>query len=202
MDIPYSGSLTKEEFKDLVTLGQRPILKKSSAFIDIWIILLVLGVSILLTGLWTMFTAENVPGSFVFIALGVVVLIFSGKFRKAVDQAWEQYKKTDLRREGRVTDHYFEIRNSTGNAQVFWTGISGYGEYRNVLVLFQGQVGYPFSARFFRTETDWQEFRKFVMGKFPMSHRVPEGLNLASNWYIWLLIIIAIIGLIILQDSK
>lgn len=200
MNIPFAGSLTKEEFKDAVKLGQRPLSKKSVAFIDVWVILLLLGAGVIVMGLRMLFITENLPGGFVVVMLGIIVLIFSLKFQKAVDQTWAQYKKTDLRREGSITDEYLEIWNSTGNSQVFWTGFSGYGEYNGVLVLFQGPIGYPFSARFFRTETDWQEFRKFVTGRFPVSHRVQDGLNLSSNWYIWLLIILAIVGLLILQD--
>ncbi len=202
MNIPFAGSLTKEEFKDIVKLGQRPVSKKSTTFIEVWVIFLLLGLGIIAVGLRMLFTTENINGGIMVMAVGAVFLILGMKFQKAIDQAWEEYKKTDLGSEGNITDEYLETRNSMSHSQVLWNGFSGYGEYRNVLVLFQGQVGCPFSARFFQTETDWQEFKKFVSSKLPISHKVQSSLNLSPNWFTWLLIILSVIGLIIYLDSK
>ncbi len=202
MNIPFAGSLTKEEFKDVIKLGQRPVSKKSAMFIDVWLIFLVLGLGLMGIGFRMMFTTENTGGGIAIAVVGMICFVLGLKLRTAIDQAWEQYRKTDIHREGSLTDESLELRTSTGHSQLLWTGFTGYGEYHNVLVLFQGQVGYPFPARFFQTESDWQEFRKFAWGKFPISHQVTSGLNLSSNWFIWLLLIISIVALLILKDAK
>ena len=205
MNIRFEGSLTKEEFKDTAKLANCPVLKKSGFTMDLWIILLLAGVGLIAFALRMLFIEANMSSGVLVAVLGAIVFSFGMKSRKAIDRAWDEFQKTDLRREGIVTDDYLEIRSSAGNSQAFWPGFSGYGEYRNILILFQGGVAYPFSSRFFQNETDWQEIRKFISDKLPLTHKVQPGPINSSNWFVWFMIILSVISLIfyaILQETK
>ena len=43
MDLRYSGKLTKEEYLAYVKLSNRPILKKNSSHIDMWVLFVYIG---------------------------------------------------------------------------------------------------------------------------------------------------------------
>lgn len=54
-----------------------------------------------------------------------------------------------------------------------WTDLIGYGEYRNVMILFHDPgVGVPFARCFFESEAAWESFRALVAGKLEVSNRV------------------------------
>ena len=186
MNIKFEGSLTKEEFKDSVKLANRPI-KENNVNIDFWVVLVLAGTLLAFAGLRLLFASQNTGLGVFLLAGGVVLFMFGMKLRAAVDRAWEELQKTDAKREGLITEEYLEIRNSVSNSQNLWTGFNGYGEYRNLLLLFQGNVAYPFSIRFFQNETDWQEFRKFVVSKLPMTHQIQSNMMNSSNRLLLLL---------------
>jgi len=191
MNIRFEGSLTQAEFKDAVKLANRPLLKNMGFHLDLWIILFIAGVVIFAIGLRMLFAEGNLSSGVMVLVLGAIVFSFGMKTRNAIDRAWDEFQKTDTKREGMITDDYLETRSSVGNSQTLWTGISGYGEYQNVIVLFQNGVAYPFSSRFFRNETDWQEFRKFISNKLPVTHKIQTGFVNSSNWLVWILLMLS-----------
>ena len=203
MNIKFEGSLTKDEFKSTVKLANRPILKNPGFRFDLWIILLIAGVVIFAIGLRMLFVEGNLSSGV--MVLGAIVFSFGMKTRNAINRAWDEFQKTDTKREGVITDNYLETRSSVGNSQTLWTGISGYGEYQNMIVLFQSGVAYPFSVRFFENEADWKEFRKFISSKLPVTHKVQPGFINSSNWFVWLLLILSVALMIfyaILKETK
>ena len=205
MNIRFEGSLTKDEFKNSIKLANRPILKYTGFHFDLWIILLLAGIVIIAYGLRMLFIEEKMSSGVMVAVTGAIVFSFGMKTRKAIERAWDEFQKTDTKREGVITDDYLETRSSVGNSQTLWTGISGYGEYQNMIVLFQSGVAYPFSPRFFQNETDWQEFRKFISNKLPITHKVQPGFINSSNWFVWLLLILSVALMIfyaILKETK
>jgi hypothetical protein len=105
---------------------------------------------------------------------------------------WEKNDAFRIRREGLVTDKYIEIHTLTSQTKLLWSDFNGYGEYQDVVVLYQGDlIAHPFSARFFQNDGEWQQFKSIVTVKLQLTHRVNEFSR--DNLFVYLLILIAII---------
>jgi hypothetical protein len=205
VNITFEGTLTKDDFKSTVKLANRPILKTSGVHIDFWVALISFGLILIAIGLRMMFGNGNTGFSALVLVAGAVFFVLGLKTRNAVERAWEQFQKTDMKREGVITDDYLELRSSISSSQTQWSGFSGYGEIEDGIVLFQNAVAYSFPARFFQNQADWQRFREFVSHRFPMTHKVQSGRLHAGNWIIWLLLLLSAaitIWINFLQDAK
>lgn len=196
MNIQFEGSLLKEEFKEAAKLMNRRVLNKGGGHLDLWIALVALGGVLSLAGLRILFFDKNIGMGALVLSLGAVLFVLGMKLRTAVDRAWEESQKTDTCREGNVTDEYIEIQSAVGNSQILWTGLNGYGEYHEIILLFQGNLAFPFSSRFFKNNEEWQEFRNLVARKLPVTHKVSAGLVNSSNWFIWSIMILFMISIL------
>lgn len=172
MNIKFEGSLTKDEYKSAIKLADRPLLTGIGIRLDLWMVFFVVGLVTFVMGLWILLGDSNLISGIIAAILGAVVFLLGLKYRNALDQAWNEFQKTDTKREGVITNDYLETRSSTYHCQILWEGISGYGEHQNVIVLFQGELAHPFSPRFFQNDSEWQEFKKFVTGKFTLTHKL------------------------------
>jgi hypothetical protein len=124
--------------------------------------------------------------------------------RTALDRAWEESAKNNPKLEGIVTDEYLEIRGPDGMSQVFWTAFSGYGEASQILVLIRDTTGYPFSARFFQSEADWQEFRKFIASKLNTTHKLDRNFFRTPTILLagWIIVSIIMVVLVLRAGAK
>jgi hypothetical protein len=109
-----------------------------------------------------------------------------------------------MRREGVINDDGIESSTPKGSSRLEWADFSGFGEYKDVFVLFQGtSVGTVFSRRFFQSDEDWRQFKDFAAQKLKRTHQVKldrtylDKENFKTNWLVWLLLIVAIIAMLI-----
>ncbi|MEO7838488.1 MAG: hypothetical protein ABIU06_03985 [Anaerolineales bacterium] len=202
MNIKFEGSLTKEEFKNAAKLLNRPVSKKTGLNIEAWIILMIIGFGLIAVGIRLLFVEQNIGTGSLFATVGVVIFSYGMKVRTAIDRAWEESQKNGARYEGTITDEHLEARSSLGNSQTFWTAFSGYGEYRGIIILIQGNTGHPFSSQHFQSQGDWQEFKNFIANKLQLTHKIDVNFWTPANLYVLAIIIFSAIMVILVLLRK
>ena len=210
MNLKYSGKLTKEEYLAYLKLCNRPILKKNSSYLDVWILFFFAGVIISLTGLVTFYLQRNSSGSsslpwvLTQFVIGIVLIALGLKFRGAISRFWEENKDVISIFNGMVSDDAVEMFTPNGSLKVNWSELTGYGEYKDLIVLFKPPVfAIPFLERFFESQEDWLAFRKVVVSKLALTHQVDQGTHSKRNIvYVLLSIALIIVYLYIFVKSR
>ena len=210
MNLKYSGRLTKEEYFTYMKLCNRPILKKNSSYLDIWILFFFAGVIILLTGLVTFYLQRNSPGSsslpwvLTQFVIGIVLIALGLKFRGALSKFWEENKEVISIFNGMVSDDGVEMFTPNGGLKVNWSELTGYGEYKDLIVLFKPPVfAIPFLERFFESQEDWHAFREYAVSNLDLTHQVGQGIHSKRNIaYVLLSIALIIVYLYIFVKSR
>jgi hypothetical protein len=177
VELRFEGILTKDEFLNTSRLATRPLAnrplarKKVVITFDLWPVLTAMGVVLVATGIWQM--AQMQQANIISLMLGLVLFVFGMKLRAAPQTLWEQNETFREQREGRITERAVEIHTPTGQARLLWTDFVGYGEYEDIVVLFQDPAfGIPFPKRFFRSEAEWNAFTAMVTRKLQVSHQI------------------------------
>ncbi len=191
MEIKLDGALTKEDFLRAMKLANHPILKKGQ-WVEIWILLLAAGAIMIGAGILGMAVMmEYFPAEIVLIAFGMIFVFIGLRLSRAAAEQWEKIEGLRAHREGVVTDDYIEMSMPTSQHHIQWKEFNGYGEYQEVVVLFQGtSLATPFSRRLFQSDSEWRQFKSLAAEKLPLSHQVNPARP--GNLLVWLLIIIAI----------
>ena len=194
MDIRFGGVLTKEEFLAAIKLSNRPISPRTR--IDLWILLVLAGLALVGIGVWLAFSEQALyPIAFLIFIVGLVLFVIGFKLRATFDQLWDKNDAYRVRRDVTANDDFIEIHNSSGQVQLRWQDFSGYGEYQEVMVLFQGPtISHPFPKRFFLNEMDWPQFKALVVKKLPLTHQVTALER--PNLLVWIILILAVIMLL------
>jgi hypothetical protein len=191
MEIQFEGSLTKEDYLDMVKLSSRP-LNSSWLRIDLWLLLVSFGVVLVFGSIWLLLLKHTETG--ILLAVGVVLLVIGMKIKTAPRNLWKQNEALRAPQRGTVSDDAIQFMSSFGESRFEWAAISGFGEYKETILLFQSNtMVIPFPKRFFNSKEDWDRFRQLVMEKLPVSHQVVK-LSLKEA-LIYLLIAVAIISL-------
>ncbi|MCD4738058.1 MAG: YcxB family protein [Anaerolineae bacterium] len=108
---------------------------------------------------------------------------------------WEQNEVLRVHKEGSITPETLEIRTLQGQWRLLWTDLTGYGEYRDVVVLFMGPgAPIPFPRQFFRSQEEWDVFRAMVAENLELSHRVTSIEK--SRILLFTIILVAILALV------
>lgn len=204
IEIPFEGTLTKNEFLSVSKLVRRPVTKNRIVF-DVWVALVIVGVVLMAFGIWDTATvgrrASAQPNSvswLVLFVVGAMALMIGIKVQRMPEKQWNQNEMYRVRRHGKITDRGIEIHTPLGQTKFLWANITGYGEHRGILVLFQGTaIAVPFPQRFFASEEDWSLFRSVVTGKLKITHQVTEASISISQIPIYVLILVVVIALLI-----
>ena len=203
MEIRFGGAVTKDEYLQFVKLTSHKIRSHTSFTVDMWLLLVLTGSLLVLSGGWLAFFGSQIWGLYLFVA-GLFVVIVGVRLRESTEKFWQENEIFRVRREGVITEDGIESSTPTGFSRLKWEDFSGFGEYMNVFVLYQGTaLGTVYSQRFFQSEEDWQQFRTFAMQKLKRTHQVKldraaqwKG-NSKPKWVVWLLLIVAIIAMLI-----
>jgi hypothetical protein len=181
MNLRYSGKLTKEEYLAYVKLSNRPILKKDSSHIDMWVLFVSVGSFLSLIGLVALLqgsstNSSSFPWHLPQLIIGIIMIGLGLKFRGALSKYWEENKESLSNVNGMISDDNVEIHTPNGKLQVDWSELDGYGEYMEMIVLYKPPVfAIPFLERFFEKQEDWHTFKKFVVDNLALTHRVNQG---------------------------
>lgn len=203
MEIRFSESMTKEEYLQAVKLGTRRIRTRTSYTIDMWLLQILGGSMLLLSGSWLAFFKMQAWGIILFVA-GIFMVVLGVKLRQTAEDFWQKNEYLHMRREGVIHDTGMESTTLKGFSRLDWEDFSGYGEYKDVFVLFQGtSLGMVFSRRFFKSDEDWQQFKNLAAQKLQRTHQVKQDHtqldrgDVKKNWVVWLLVAGAIIAMLI-----
>lgn len=199
MNLRYSGKLTKEEYLAYIKLCNRPIAKKNSSFIELWVLWVSFGSFLLLVGLAALLQkgASN-SGSFPWyipqLVFGVISIGLGLKFRGALSKYWEENKESIANFSGVISDENIEMFTPNGTLKVDWSELNGYGEHMELIVLLKPPVfAIPFVERFFENQEDWHAFKKFAADHLALTHRVNQGARSRSGLASILLAVAAIL---------
>jgi hypothetical protein len=200
MEIPFEGTLTKDEHLDAVQIAKKPIPGEGKIVLEPWRALVVIGGILTPISIWQMFlviTQSQGGGiaGLLLLVIGVFIIMLGVRLRATPHQLWEQNASLRERRAGKITDDAVEIITSLGEFRLPWTSLTGYGEYKEIIVLFQGALNMPFPKRFFENEETWDSFRSLVAEKLEISHRVVPIKR--SQILLYLIIAIALIALLV-----
>ena len=199
MEIHFHGTLTKEDYLDLSKLGARPAFRKAGRYtIDMWLLLVVAGAAMVSVGLWQLIPILEATGAVVWlslIVLGVLALTAGIQLRRAPLRVWEQHESVRAHREGCITSETVKISTWHAQWKLPWADLTGYGEYRDVVALFEGPgAPIPFPKHFFEGEEDWDAFRGIVAEKLAVSHRVTSAGVLQLLVFVLVLVAIALMA--------
>lgn len=209
MNLRYSGKLTKEEYLAYVKLCNRPIVKKNSSYIEMWVLWVSFGSFLLLVGLVALlqrstFNSSSFPWYIPQLIFGVISIGLGLKFRGALSKFWEENKESLSNFSGVISDENVEMFTPNGNLKVDWSELNGYGETMDMIVLLKPPVfAIPFVERFFENQEDWLTFKKFVTNKLALTHRVNQGTRSRSEiTYILLAVAMIIVFVYIYIKSR
>ncbi len=192
MEINIKGTLSKEEFLKTAVLANHPILKKNRYRLDLWVILLFSGLLLIcLSVLGVIADPDYYPLVLVGTIAGLILITIAVKLRNAVSQLWKtRYASDPPQFEGRITEEFIDLHDPTSQARYLWSNFTGYGEYREIVVLVRDSLAFPFPRHFFQSESDWQQFKALVQEKLPLTHQVKP--IRPGNILIWLLLLFSI----------
>ena len=209
MDLRYSGKLTKEEYLAYVKLSNRPVLKKDSSHIDMWVLFVYIGSFLSLIGLVALLqrissNSSSFPWYLSQLIIGIIIIGLGLKFRGALSKYWEENKESLSNVNGVISDDNVELYTPNGNLKVDWSELNGYGEHMKMIVLYKPPVfAIPFLERFFERREDWDTFKKFVINNLALTHCVNQGTSSKSKTaYILLSISMIIIFLYLYLKLK
>jgi len=197
MEVQFEGILTKDEYLNLSKLATRPIFKKKGMFaFDLWLLFVVIGTIMFVASVWQFIAVRESITIWLFLFLvGLIVLVIGFKLRAAPHKTWEQNEVLRVHREGSITPEALEIRTLQGEWRLLWTDITGYGEYRDIVVLFLGpSAPIPFPRQFFRSQEEWDVFRAMVAENLELSHQVTSIEK--SRILLFIIILVAILALV------
>ena len=170
IEIHFGEALTLDEFSQALKIGARPIMPQSGFSMDIWLLLLLAGSAMVLSGGWAVLALAQQWGVYLFLA-GLFMAVIGVRTRKTPQELWKRNESYRARREGVITDDSIEITTPTGFSRLEWADFSGFGEYEDVFVLFlDTSVEAIFSQRFFQSEEDWLQFKDLAAQKLERSH--------------------------------
>ncbi len=181
MNLRFSGKLTKEEYLAYIKLSNRPILKKDSSHIDMWVIFVSIGSFLSLVGLVVLLqgsssNSSSFPWYLPQLIIGIIMIGLGLKFRGALSKYWEENKESLSSVNGAISDDTVEIHTPNGTLKAGWSEFNGYGETKEMIVLYQPPVfAIPFLERFFDTQEDWLAFKEYVVNNISLTHRVDQG---------------------------
>ncbi|MCB0101051.1 MAG: hypothetical protein H6635_03550 [Anaerolineales bacterium] len=201
MDIQFDGTFSKEDYKSSVKLLNSSITKKPGLNIDIWIVLVVIGIGMMLWGFRTMFVELDLNSGTFIIAFGLVILVYGVKTRTAIDKAWEEINKNTTKFEGTITEEFLDIRSSNSETKILWAAFSGYGAYKQVIVLIHNNQGQIFSRSMFKNEEDWIQFQKLVSQKLNVIFKVQKP-RLSNLAIIYIIINVLFVALVLISLHK
>jgi hypothetical protein len=93
-----------------------------------------------------------------------------------IEWIWKNEAPHTRALEGDITDEGILMKRPTREILTRWTSITGYGEYRNMLVLAPYNDDFLlFPKRFFEREREWDEFRNRVTESMRVMYRVIES---------------------------
>jgi hypothetical protein len=164
MEIRFEGTLTKDEWLSISKLGQSYRgQSKNLTPVNTSVLLMVVGAGLAAIGawLWMVFKPQaSVAGLFIsllLVILGLMAIGFGVGLRSFWSKVWDQNEALRSHRHGTITDQGLKVHTPFGHADLQWKDLSGYGEYDEILVLYQGTTtGYPIPRRFFESEDEWR----------------------------------------------
>jgi len=202
MELTFSGAMTKEDYLSSLKLSIRPISKKGIDHWELWIVLFWFAGAIGLVGIYVLLVSFELFAVWVVLfALSAILGALGLKLRKAPDKYWEENKTLQAPYEGKITNAGIEVRNLHGQSNLQWSNFSGYGEYREVVVLFCGKTHFhPFPRSLFADDNDWEAFREVVGSKLTKSHQVLPFKR--SQILVWILIAVSVIVWALFTSGK
>jgi hypothetical protein len=162
--IPYSGSLTEDDYVEIARLRRK--IGPASRSLAEWATLL--GVAFLALGSWAFIVpAGNTSGAVSWAALAVPCFLFGWFRRHDPRKEWHSHPQLREPYAGRITPDALESQMLGVDARVPWEAVTGYAATANALVLGMGHVDVPLVRRFFATEEDWQSARTTIEKSVP-----------------------------------
>ncbi len=202
MEIRFGEAMTKDEYLQFVRLTSHKISSRTNFTVGTWLLLVLTGSLLAFCGGWLVFSSSQGWGLYLFVA-GLFVMMAGVRLRKIPEKFWQENEVFHVRREGVITEDGIESSTPTFISRLKWGDFSGFGEYKDVFVLYQGTSGTVYSRRFFHSEEDWQQFRTFAMQKLKRTHQVKMDpaywgkVNFKPNWIVWMILFVAIIAMLI-----
>ncbi len=187
MRLHFGGTLTKQDYVDIITLATSPLKNARRGEMARWIpsiFLLIVAVVVGIGTLWYGFTRGD--SIILLTAIGpflMVVLILSSLRRgrrlapaAQAEMMWRNEANRNFRLEGTVTDEGIAMKTEAGESLIKWEGFLGYGEYKDIVVLVQqAKTFLSLPKRFFEKQEDWARFRIIVGEKLTEMYRVDES---------------------------
>jgi hypothetical protein len=167
MEIQFSGQMTRDDFIRANKAAERTNPKATT--LPLWVILAGSGSLLILGSIWQMIATPAAP--FWIILAGVIGIIFltlGMNTRKYLDRFWENNQYLHANYEGIITEEYIDFQIPTIHYHFLWSDLKSYKDSGNVVLLLQHSgTGHIFSARFFKNDNDWLEFKKMLVEKVP-----------------------------------
>ncbi len=184
MNLHFKGTITKQEYVDIITLISNPVKSAPRGTIAQWIPSIILMIAGAVVGIGTLAYGATIRNALI-IAMAMVPIVFavlilsSMRPRKRISPTaqaevfWRNEANRKLVIEGTVTDEGILMKTSAGESLMRWEGFAGYGEYNDIVVLIQPTRTFlSIPKRFFEKPEDWATFRNAVGDKLNMTHRV------------------------------
>ncbi len=187
MNVHFTGTLTKQDYVDIITLATSPLKNARRGERAKWIPSILLLIIAVVVGAGTLWYGFSRGDSLILLtAVGpllMVVLILSSLRRgrrlppaAQADAMWRNEANRNYRLEGTVTDEGIAMKTEAGESLIRWEGFLGYGEYKGIIVLVQqAKTFLSIPKRFFEKEEDWARFRIIVGEKLTEMYRVDES---------------------------
>ncbi len=186
MNLHFRGTLTKDEYVDIITLLSSPLKNAQPGAKAKWIPSILLLIIAVIVGAGTIWYGVSKGDSVIMLtALGPILMVFlilaSLRGRKRISPAaqaeamWRNEANRRLVIEGTITDEGIAMKTAAGESLIRWEGFAGYGEYKDIVVLIQQvKTSLSISKRFFEKEEDWTAFRDIASARLSVTHRVEE----------------------------
>ncbi len=198
MELSFDGSLTKKDFISAVKLANRSIAKKSLLRVDPWIPSLILGALLFVGGPYAFLFG---PDHNLYIMAGPMILgmlVITTTVSGMPGNVWNSKPEVRSRMQGKVTEKGLVFIHPNGQLTMDWEGYKGYGEYRDVVDLFnEGGTATIFARTFFKTDQEWMDFKEMVGNRLPITHDVSyRKIKLGVRHYV--ILVILLINLIVI----
>jgi len=172
MEIAFSGALTLDEFTQGMKLNTRPVVQQEKSRLDTWLLVVVAGSLMTVIGVLMVIFTELQWSVYLFLA-GLFAALIGSRMRKTPQELWKRNPGYREQREGVINDEGVVVTTPAGSSRLAWSDLSGFGEYKDVVVLFQDdEFEVILSQRFFQSEAEWEQFKTLVAQKLVCSHKV------------------------------
>lgn len=184
MNLHFRGTLTKEEYVDIITLISSPVKNAQPGARAKWIPSILLLIMAVIVGVGSLWYGVSKGDSLIMVTavgpiLMALLILTSLRGRKRISPAaqadifWRNEANRKLVIEGTVKDEGIAMKTSAGESLMRWEAFVGYGEYKDIGVLLQPNKTFlSIPERFFEKKEDWTKFQNTVGDRLSVTHRV------------------------------